>query len=276
MLVWPTSEFPICPSGSPTARPELSSSVRGIFPAKRSRFGVPARRMALSSRSERTPQPSRTARRTRCLGGMGRSSYPAATVTSTITARRDTARPRGRRRLAPTRRAGSGWIPVVELDLVPSSSQPSTQARVRAFDWLRGLAVLVMIETHAQVLLRKELLATRTAGVLDYVNGLVAPSFIFAAGFSLALVQVRTASASGPRAPRLLRSLRRIGEVLAVGTLINWIWFPISVQPGWLLRIDILQCIGLTLLAALPLNVALASRTRTLCIASAAIALALF
>src|SRR5215468_1045549 len=217
MLVWPTSEFPICPSGSPTARPELSSSVRGIFPAKRSRFGVPARRMALSSRSERTPQPSRTARRTRCLGGMGRSSYPAATVT----ARRDTTRPRGRRRLARTRRAGSGWIRVVELDLVPSPSQPSAQARVRAFDWLRGLAVLVMIETHAMVLLRKELLATRTAGVLDYVNGLVAPSFIFAAGFSLALVQVRTASGAGPRAPRVVRSLRRIGEVLAVGRLIH-------------------------------------------------------
>ena len=160
--------------------------------------------------------------------------------------------------------------------MVPSSSQPSTQARVRAFDWLRGLAVLVMIETHAMVLLRKELLATHAAGVLDYVNGLVAPSFIFAAGFSLALVQVRAASAGGPRASRVLRTLRRIGEVLAVGTIINWVWFPISVDPGWLLRVDILQCIGLTLLVALPLNVALAARPRALSIASLGVALALF
>jgi uncharacterized membrane protein len=163
-----------------------------------------------------------------------------------------------------------------KIELVPSPSQPSTQARVRAFDWLRGLAVLVMIETHAEVLLRKELLATRAAGVLDYVNGLVAPSFIFAAGFSLALVQVRVAAGGGPRAPRVLRSLRRIGEVLAVGTLINWVWFPISIDPGWLLRIDILQCIGLTLLVALPLNVALAARPRALFIASLLIAVALF
>ena len=160
--------------------------------------------------------------------------------------------------------------------MVPGPSQPSTQARVRAFDWLRGLAVLVMVETHAMVLLRKELLATPGAGVLDYVNGLVAPSFIFAAGFSLALVQVRTASAGGPRAPRVLRTLRRIGEVLAIGTLINWVWFPISVEPGWLLRVDILQCIGLTLLVALPLNVALASRPRALTLASLGVALALF
>ena len=160
--------------------------------------------------------------------------------------------------------------------MVPGPSQPSTQARVRAFDWLRGLAVLVMVETHAMVLLRKELLATHAAGVLDYVNGLVAPSFIFAAGFSLALVQVRTASAGGPRAPRVLRTLRRIGEVLAVGTLINWVWFPISVDPGWLLRIDILQCIGLTLLAALPLNFALAPRPRVLALTSLGVALVLF
>ncbi len=160
--------------------------------------------------------------------------------------------------------------------MVPGPSQPSTQARVRAFDWLRGLAVLVMVETHAMVLLRKELLGTHAAGVLDYVNGLVAPSFIFAAGFSLALVQVRTASAGGPRAPRVLRTLRRIGEVLAVGTLINWVWFPISVDPGWLLRIDILQCIGLTLLAALPLNVALSPRPRALALASLGVALLLF
>ena len=159
---------------------------------------------------------------------------------------------------------------------MPSPSQPPAQARVRAFDWLRGLAVLVMVETHSMVFLRKELLATRAAAVLDYVNGLVAPSFIFAAGFSLALVQTRAASSSGPRAPRVLRSLRRIGEVLAVGTLVNWVWFPISIDPGWLLRIDILQCIGLTLLLALPLDVALGPRPRSLVVASLLVALALF
>lgn len=133
-----------------------------------------------------------------------------------------------------------------------------------------------MVETHSLVLLRKELLATRTAAVLDYVNGLVAPSFIFAAGFSLALVQARAAAAPGPRTPRVLRSLRRIGEVLAVGTLVNWVWFPISVEPGWLLRVDILQCIGLTLLLALPLDVAFAPRPRTLAMTSLLVGVGLF
>src|SRR5215470_15368060 len=135
----------------------------------------------------------------------------------------------------------AGVLPAWYGSPVDGRPQPSAQARVRAFDWLRGLAVLVMVETHSLVLLRKELLTGPTAGVLDYVNGLVAPSFIFAAGFSLALVQVRAASSAGPRSSRVLRSFRRIGEVLAVGTLINWIWFPISVAPAWLLRMDILQ-----------------------------------
>lgn len=148
--------------------------------------------------------------------------------------------------------------------------------RVKAFDWLRGLAVLVMIECHAMVLLRKELLTTPAAAVMDWLNGLVAPSFIFAAGFSLALVQVRTARAGGARGPRLLRTLRRIGEVLAVGTLINWVWFPISVEPAWLLRVDILQCIGVSLLFALPLFAGLAATPRRLMVASLAVAAALF
>ena len=158
---------------------------------------------------------------------------------------------------------------------VPTAPE-ALQARVRAFDWLRGLAVLVMVETHAMVLLREELLATPAAGVLDYVNGLVAPSFIFAAGFSLALVQVRAAASAGGRGPRVRRTLRRIAEVLAVGTLVNWVWFPIAVEPVWLLRVDILQCIGITLLLALPLFVALAGRPRTLAAASLLAAVVLF
>src|SRR6185436_14639841 len=57
--------------------------------------------------------------------------------------------------------------------------------RILAVDWLRGLAVLVMIQCHAMVLLLPELRATHTAAVLYRIDGLVAPSFILAAGFSL-------------------------------------------------------------------------------------------
>jgi uncharacterized membrane protein len=149
--------------------------------------------------------------------------------------------------------------------------------RIKAFDWLRGLAVLVMIETHSLVFLRPELHQTRAMARLNWVNGLVAPSFILAAGFSLGLLQTRAAAGRGRgRSARLWRTLRRIGEVLAVATLVNMVWFPVSVEPRWLTRIDILQCIGLSLLVALPLLLGLASHPHRLAVVSLAVAAAIF
>lgn len=131
-----------------------------------------------------------------------------------------------------------------------------------------------MIETHALVLLRPELRVSPEARNLNWFNGLVAPSFIFAAGFSLALVQVR--GAHGVRWPRIRRSLRRIGEVLAVGILVNAIWFPWRQQPDWLLRLDILPCIGVSLLLALPLLAGFARWPVVLAALSLLVALGIF
>ena len=135
-------------------------------------------------------------------------------------------------------------------------SQPS---RILAFDWLRGIAVVVMIQTHALSLLRPELRTGTLWTRLQWIDGLVAPAFIFSAGFSLALVQVRGA-AVGARWPRLRKTLRRLGEVLLVATLVNWMWFPLLREPRWIFRVDILHCIGLSLLIALPILAALAPR----------------
>ncbi|HET9753542.1 MAG TPA: heparan-alpha-glucosaminide N-acetyltransferase domain-containing protein [Myxococcales bacterium] len=137
-------------------------------------------------------------------------------------------------------------------------------SRVRAFDWLRGLAVLVMVQTHALALLQPGLRSGRLYTVLQWIDGLVAPSFILAAGFALALVLARSTAQPGGRARRLRRTLRRLGEVLAVGTLVNWMWFPIFREPRWIFRVDILQCIGVSLLIALPALALLATRPRLL------------
>src|SRR5712664_949962 len=59
MLVCPTSLFPICPSGSPTASPLVCSCETGNRSASLSRFGVPCSRMAFPSRRAEFPQPSR-------------------------------------------------------------------------------------------------------------------------------------------------------------------------------------------------------------------------
>jgi uncharacterized membrane protein len=153
----------------------------------------------------------------------------------------------------------------------------SPLGRIKAFDWLRGLAVLVMVETHSLVFVRPELHQTRAMARLNWVNGLVAPSFILAAGFSLGLLQVRAAAGGqAGRRSRLRRTLRRIGEVLAVATLVNMVWFPVTLEPRWLTRVDILQCIGLSLLLALPVLMGLAARPYRLAAVSLLMAAAIF
>src|SRR5256712_4258447 len=158
-------------------------------------------------------------------------------------------------------------------------SMSPTWSRIRAIDWLRGLAVLLMIQTHALALLRPELRSGGLFDSLQWVDGLVAPAFILAAGFSMALTQVRAASAPGAaeaRRRRMLRTLRRLAEVLLVGILVNWMWFPIFREPRWILRMDILPCIGLSLLLALPILFALAPHPRALRWASLLLAAAVF
>lgn len=144
----------------------------------------------------------------------------------------------------------------------------SAPGRIHAFDWLRGVAVVVMIQTHAVVLLQKALEGDALFRRLMLIDGLVAPSFIFSAGFALALVQVRVALAArslpadqreSARSKQAKKSLKRIAEVLAVATLVNLIWFRLD-EPKWLLRLDILHCIGLSLLLVLPLLTLLGAR----------------
>ncbi|MCA2977585.1 MAG: DUF1624 domain-containing protein [Myxococcaceae bacterium] len=157
--------------------------------------------------------------------------------------------------------------------------------RIHAFDWLRGLAVVVMIQTHSLVLLDPALEKHPLTSWLTRIDGLVAPAFLFSAGFALALVQVRAALASLalPGAPgaalrraQARKTLSRIGEVLLSASLVNAVWFRVFLEPKWLLRVDILHCIGLTLLLALPLLVALATRPGALRWAMLGLAAAVF
>src|SRR5437016_7381718 len=64
----PTSLLPICPSGSPTARPDAFSSVRGAFAQRRCQVGVRPSSIAFPIWPGRKPQPSSTIRTTGVRG----------------------------------------------------------------------------------------------------------------------------------------------------------------------------------------------------------------
>jgi uncharacterized membrane protein len=122
----------------------------------------------------------------------------------------------------------------------------------RRCDWLdllRGWAVIVMIEVHCvNVWLHKGLIPDW----LNYLNGLVAPSFIMAAGYSLALSTFRPDGSLRPFAP----TGRRLAFILFCAYLLHapgftfaeWTVLGTPQKLREFFKIDVLQCIVYSLL----------------------------
>ena len=152
----------------------------------------------------------------------------------------------------------------------------------RRCDWLdliRGWAVIVMIEVHCvNVWMPRE----RIPGWLQFLNGLVAPSFIMAAGYSLALSTFRADGSIRPFGP----TGRRLGFILVCAyllhapglTLAEWTVLATPQRYLELFKIDVLQCIvfsllilqGLARLIRRPMAYALAALAAALAVALAA------
>ena len=125
-------------------------------------------------------------------------------------------------------------------------------------DLLRGFALVLMIETHVvnaylpAVLRRGEFFFW-----LSFVNGLVAPSFLFASGFSLVLQARRKWEDWLRLGPAFRKQMRRMGFILLVAYFIHLPDFGLRKflaphdQAFWkqAFQVDILQCIVVSLLA---------------------------
>jgi uncharacterized membrane protein len=138
-------------------------------------------------------------------------------------------------------------------------SRPKTSVRYGFVDLLRGFAMVVMIETHV---MNAYLPVEFKRGSefffwLSFVNGLVAPTFLFAAGFSLVL-QGNTQWENWLRLrPPFWKQMRRIGFICLVAYYTHLQGFSLSRylkrwNEGlmWLrtLQVDVLQCIVVSLL----------------------------
>ena len=161
------------------------------------------------------------------------------------------------------------------MQAMPAKKRPPP-LRIRALDWHRGLAVLAMVECHALLLLHPSHEQEPLRQFLNSINGLIAPSFIFAAGFALALVSCRAAVDPLGRRERAVKTLMRIGEVLVVSSLLKWMLWPVRDQPWQWLRIDVLSCIGYSLLALWACVFSLGNRPRTVAASMAGAAALIF
>ncbi len=145
---------------------------------------------------------------------------------------------------------------------------PKEKERFLFVDLLRGWALLVMIEVHVvNVLLLPVLKTTLWFNVINFVNGLVAPSFLFISGFAFAistkgktdvfrrfdysfwkkLGRVLLIILAGYSLHLPILSLRRLMHFYSRETLISFY------------NVDILQCIGIGLLFLLLLKLVIKS-----------------
>lgn len=136
----------------------------------------------------------------------------------------------------------------------------SVQNRALFIDLLKGLALIVMIEVHVvNALILPALKHTWLFDRLNFINGLVAPSFAFASGLVFALSLQKGVEQLRTFGKEFRRKISRIGLIFLVGYTLHLPYFSLSkllqnqTQPVLesLYTVDILQLISTGLLVLL-------------------------
>ncbi len=129
--------------------------------------------------------------------------------------------------------------------------------RLAFIDLLRGWAVIVMIETHVvNATVRPEITGAPLFDVLSFINGLVAPSFLFASGMAYAVTTRRKIGSYLALGTPLLKQLWRLLFVLLLAYTLHLPKFNLEQMLGdvtesqWLVffQSDVLHCIAVSLL----------------------------
>jgi uncharacterized membrane protein len=133
---------------------------------------------------------------------------------------------------------------------MPAAEAP--KPRLAYIDWMRGLACLLMFQTHCyDSWLGGSARQSRFFMYSQLLGTFPAPLFLFLAGISFALVTDKLLQ-KNLSPPQIARStIRRGAEIFGFGLLfrlqeylISWGWAP----KGDLLRVDILNTIGLSMM----------------------------
>ena len=129
---------------------------------------------------------------------------------------------------------------------------PAPKTRLGYIDWIRGLACLLMFQTHCyDSWLGGSARQSRFFMYSQLGGTFPAPLFLFVAGISFALVTERLRQKNLPSGQIARTTILRGAEILGFGLLfrvqefvISWGWAPTSD----LLRVDILNTIGVSMM----------------------------
>jgi uncharacterized membrane protein len=141
------------------------------------------------------------------------------------------------------------------------SSSPSIRMKRYAFiDWLRGWAMIIMIEVHVfNSMLVPDLKKTGWFAILNFINGLVAPAFLFISGFTFLIRNLNKRDELIKFGKFFWKQVFRILTVLGVGYVLripsvslNYFWHKTTAEE-WkrFIVVDVLHCIAMGLLMLL-------------------------
>ncbi|MEP7116608.1 MAG: heparan-alpha-glucosaminide N-acetyltransferase domain-containing protein [Acidobacteriota bacterium] len=139
-------------------------------------------------------------------------------------------------------------------------------------DWVRGLAVIIMVLSHVVDAWTRDADRTRTAFYWStFVGGIAAPAFLFLAGLGTSLSGTAKLRAGLSRASATRALLRRGWIIFGLAFLFRLQSFVLGLgAPVGLLKVDILNVMGLSLVVGAALWGAAATTAGRVALASAA------
>lgn len=128
----------------------------------------------------------------------------------------------------------------------------TAKPRLAYIDWMRGLACVLMFQTHAYDAWLSESARNTTFFMYSQILGTFpAPLFLFLAGISFALVTDKLRSRGGDPDQIARATIRRGAEIFGLGILFRLQQFVFSAPwAHWtdLLRVDVLNAIGVSMM----------------------------
>ncbi len=131
------------------------------------------------------------------------------------------------------------------------------KVRYISADLLRGIVIIIMIEVHVfNAFLLPELKQTGWFSVLNFINGLVAPSFLFVSGFAFQVSSGGKLDEMRKLGKAFWKKMMRIFQIIVIGYALHLPYYSFSKivykstpqQLQSFFAVDVLQCIGIGLL----------------------------
>lgn len=131
------------------------------------------------------------------------------------------------------------------------------KVRYISADLLRGLVIIIMIEVHVfNAFLLPELRQAGWFSILNFINGLVAPSFLFVSGFAFQVSSGSKLDEMRKLGKAFWKKMMRIFQIIIIGYALHLPYYSFSKiinkstpqQLQSFFAVDVLQCIGFGLL----------------------------